>query len=68
MVCKLCGGTTVLDTKELMNEHEKLVREKMEEYKDYSCRDLVDIIVTSIMSFDQMAARRILVERGHRDV
>jgi len=67
MVCERCGGKTIYDTQKLIDEHEKLVQEIMDEYKDLSCEKLIEEVVSSPMSFRHEAAKRLLIERGHED-
>lgn len=66
MVCKLCGGQTVYDTRRSTEEHDQLVRSEVNKLSDLPCEELVTILTTTHLSFRYLAAMEILVSRGHK--
>lgn len=68
MTCEKCGRTELhFLQKKTLDEHEKFVQEVMKMMETWSCDRLAEEMANTIMSFRYQAAKRILLERGHRE-
>lgn len=63
-ICSVCGCSE-LPLHQLDEYYAKAVKSSIENFKDKSCRELVEIMHKAVMAWDWEAARTILERRGH---
>ena len=66
-MCEICKKILRDFITESQIESEPYIREAMEKLRDKPCRELYQEYLTAISFFYHEAAKRLLLERGHRE-